>query len=411
MNIAWSLPVRGERLDSSRSDLVRARFLIDALRAQGHDVCVVEDAACSVAALRVRVYRHIVRRVAPRRIALVLRDIGRWLHARAHARRVAEAARQHRAEIIVETQVNFAGSGALAARETGLPLVLDDCTPASEETALGAALPWLAGRILDTQCAAARAIVVPSQVLRRRMLAEHAVAPEKLRVIPNGVNLTRYPCVSREAIRGQLGIGEECVFAFVGSFFPWHQTHLLVEAFAALGSRPAHLLLVGDGPQLQASLALARRLGVDCATTATGAVPPREVPTLLAAADVGVLPGSNDYGNPMKLLEYAAAGLPTVAPDLPPVREVVRDGLTGILFAPGNVDLLANAMQTLADDAGLRRRIGEHARASVSVADGWGERARALIAEPVEASLDVACVPRALRQACGSPGGPRPQAG
>lgn len=191
MRILWSIPVRGEPLSSSRGDLVRAKLLIGALVMQGHAVRVVAAGEQRAADFAVSTYRKWVRRILPAHAAHIVRDLGRWLHGRAHGLRVAEEARSFGADVIVETQVNYAVSGAVATRLTGLPLVLDDCTPGSEEQALGAGLPRLAGHILRKQCAAAAIAAVPSQVLFERFVAE-GISPEKLIVVPNGVDPAAY---------------------------------------------------------------------------------------------------------------------------------------------------------------------------------------------------------------------------
>jgi glycosyltransferase involved in cell wall biosynthesis len=114
-----------------------------------------------------------------------------------------------------------------------------------------------------------------------------------------------------------------------------------------------------------------------------GAVSSSEVPGLLSAFDVGVLPGSHDYGHPMKLVEYAAAGLASVAPDLASAREVLQHGVTGLLFPPGDVNALAATLARLATDEVLRQRLGAHARRQLAVGASWMDRARALVSKQV----------------------------
>jgi glycosyltransferase involved in cell wall biosynthesis len=375
MKITWSVPAPGDRLRASRGDLVRARHLIDALGAEGHEIRVVERAAAPLTAATVSAYRRVVRRLVPRGPALVLRDAGRWAEALVHGRRVAAAALAHRADLIVETQVHFAGSGALAARTTGLPLLLDDCSPSSEERTLGAGLPQLACRVFRTQVRAARHLVVSSRALRERLAGE-GVPVEKVHVIPNGIDLAGYARADRAAVRHRLGLEAACVVGFAGSFQPWHRVDLLVEALALLGDESAvHVLLLGDGPERPRALAAVRRLGLDRRVTALGALPSEELPAWVAACDIGAVPGSNDYGQPMKLMDYAAAGLPAVAPDLAPVREVVEDGVTGLLFAPDDVRALSLVLARLIRDTAVRRAMGARAR---RVAEEGSWRARAL---------------------------------
>ena len=80
----------------------------------------------------------------------------------------------------------------------------------------------------------------------------------------------------------------------------------------------------------------------------------------------------------MKLLEYAAAGLPMVAPALPPVREVISDGVTGLLFSPGDRDALTSALARLAGSSRLRRKLGRQARERCARDNTWAARAHAL---------------------------------
>jgi glycosyltransferase involved in cell wall biosynthesis len=96
-----------------------------------------------------------------------------------------------------------------------------------------------------------------------------------------------------------------------------------------------------------------------------------------------VLPASNNYGHPMKLLDYAAARLAIIAPDLPPVREVIRHGETGLLFRPGDVTDLAAGIHRLAGEPQLRARLAAAAWLQVTETGSWRLRARALVESPI----------------------------
>jgi glycosyltransferase involved in cell wall biosynthesis len=108
-------------------------------------------------------------------------------------------------------------------------------------------------------------------------------------------------------------------------------------------------------------------------------VTPDAVPGLLGACDVGILPGTNAYGHPMKLVEYAAAGLACIAPDLPVVREVLENGITGLLFPPGDGEALCRRISEVLRHADFRRTLGDAARRRVARLAGWENRARALL--------------------------------
>lgn len=375
MKITWSLTAPSESVDSARGDVVRARSLVQALRAEGHEVRLVAAGVARDTGVAVSAYRRGVRRLLPRTLALPLRDAGRLVVARAHARRVAAAALEQGADVLVETQMHLFPAGRLAARRAALPLVLDDCSPPIEEAALGGGLPAaVVARSFRAQADAAQALVT-SSAAQARALEEWGSG--RLHVVPNGADPEAFEGTDRAAVRRELGLDGEVVAVFVGSFLPWHRVELLVEAVAITptGLRP-RLLLVGDGPGREPALATAARLGLADWVIAPGAVPATEVPRLLCAADIGVLPGSNSWGQPMKLVEYAAAGLAAIAPDLAAVRELLRPGETGLTFAPGDAHALADALVRLSADRALRSRLGETARTEQGWS--WRERARAL---------------------------------
>lgn len=90
-----------------------------------------------------------------------------------------------------------------------------------------------------------------------------------------------------------------------------------------------------------------------------------DIPALMAAMDVFVLPSLNE-GMGRVLIEAAAAGAPVVATAVGGVPEIVKDGVTGLLVPPENATALAAAMQRLLADGETRRRMGETARAEVA---------------------------------------------
>jgi glycosyltransferase involved in cell wall biosynthesis len=391
MRITWSLPQPGESVESGRGDLVRARSLVQALRTLGHDVDVVAASERAGTAAAVQAYRGVVRRRFPPWVGLALRTGGRLALARSHARRVAAHARGQGAHLIVETQMHGIPSGARAARMAGIPLVLDDCSPPQEEAALGTALLTVTVGAFRHQGARAAALTVSSEALAQRLERER-LPRARMAVIPNGVDPVRFTRIERESVRRRLGLQGRLVVGFVGSFQPWHGVDLLLEAVAMLDPAiPLQVLLVGEGAGRTPALARAARLGLADRVTALGSLPQVRIPGVLSACDIGVLPGSNDYGQPMKLVEYAAAGLPAVAPDLPPVREMIQDRRTGLLFPPGNALEMAERITWLARDPALQSRLGRAAR-ETALERTWF-RSALLMSETLEAALRQGALP------------------
>jgi glycosyltransferase involved in cell wall biosynthesis len=100
-------------------------------------------------------------------------------------------------------------------------------------------------------------------------------------------------------------------------------------------------------------------------------VPKEDVPGILAALDIAILPGSTDIICPIKVQEYMAAALPTILPDYPANREVIRHGETGWLFDPLDEKKLAQCLLEAARAPTSCRRLGERAREEVMNRFTW----------------------------------------
>ncbi len=90
-----------------------------------------------------------------------------------------------------------------------------------------------------------------------------------------------------------------------------------------------------------------------------------DIPAVWAEAHVAVQPSRGGEGIPKSLLEAGACARPLVTTDVPGCRELVSDGVDGLVVPPRNPDALADALEALATDAALRRRLGRAARAMV----------------------------------------------
>ncbi len=173
--------------------------------------------------------------------------------------------------------------------------------------------------------------------------------------------------------------GERLTVGYAGNFRPYQGLPVLVEAVARAGP-DFELLMVGD-PSGGESV-------VDRARTALGSrlrlhepVPYAEIPRVLAAADVLVVPRpvsrSARFGFPSKLPEYLALGRPVVVTDVGEQARVVEHQVTGLVVAAGSVAALADALTRLRD-ASLRRRLATAARQAAEERLTWDRRGRQL---------------------------------
>lgn len=146
----------------------------------------------------------------------------------------------------------------------------------------------------------------------------------------------------------------------VGRFSPEKGHLVLLDALAELRDR--HVVftctLVGDGPLRPELEARARRLDLTRILTFTGSVEPQRVAQFYQQADLVVL-ASFSEGVPVVLMEAMARGLPVAATRVGGVAELVRDGLSGLLVAPGDPKGLASAMQRILADPEWAEALGQ----------------------------------------------------
>jgi glycosyltransferase involved in cell wall biosynthesis len=277
-------------------------------------------------------------------------------------------------DFIYERHAFFLGASAWLAKGWGIPLVVEvNELVGDDRVRAQPGLAWLARRVDRLVFSRASLIVVVSPHLKRR-IESMGVAPEKVWVLPNGVDEQEYarPADGRE-LRHSLGLTGLTVIGFVGWFVAWHRLDELVRVFAVLArDRPdLRLLLIGEGDLKPALQDRARELGMDGRVIFTGAVSHAQMPQFIAAMDVGVVPHSNAYRSPIKLFEYMGQGRVVAAPATEPISMVLQDGKNGLLFETGSMEGMQKALQRLVDDPALRARLGHQARVDVLARHTW----------------------------------------
>lgn len=177
----------------------------------------------------------------------------------------------------------------------------------------------------------------------------------------NGIDLARFKAPGD--IRERLGISETApVVVSCSRASKYKGVHRIVEAAKEIPR--AHFIHIGDGPELANLEALARKLGIEDRFHFLGAVPAEEVPGILMACNIAAH-ASDGEGLCLAILEFMAAGLPVVAPDLRTIRQSVFSGDTGLLYTPGSAKSLQYALQFIVDEPELCKAYGARARIEV----------------------------------------------
>ena len=305
----------------------------------------------------------------------------RWLRAGA----VSELAARLRPDAILERYYNFGGEGLRAAARTGAIGVLEVNAPVVDYP--GSPKQWLDRALLvepmrrwrERQCAMAHLIVSPT-----RAILPPSVPASRVLEIEWGADTDRFTPDATGSIPFERREGET-IAVFAGAFRPWHGAAQIVDAIRMLRARGRHdirAVLIGTGPEHARVCEMAAPLGD--AVVLTGPLSHESMPAALAAADIGVAPFDTAahaplaiefYWSPLKVFEYMAAGLPVVAPVIPRLARIVRDGVDGVLYSSAGA--LADALAALTDPQ-RRRELGAAARARVVAEFSWAKHCETL---------------------------------
>lgn len=226
-------------------------------------------------------------------------------------------------------------------------------------------------------------IIVSSQ-FQADQLRRLSIEPP-IHVVPNGVNTTSFrpaDVVERSLARQELKADGDPNILYYGHLSPWKGVETLIMALPTVfASHPEARLILSHtsyghgGPELRR---LIWRLGLERRVIV---VEPTDPGTLLAAADVAVLPTASAIGtamHPNTLLEMMSSGVPVVSTSAGSNAEVVTDGSDGMIVRPNAPGELARALVRVVEDEPLRRRLGRQARRTAVERFDWGVVARGL---------------------------------
>ena len=242
-------------------------------------------------------------------------------------------------------------------RSSVLAAVADRCTRAHGLATLHRIYYERAERVLDRWVQRGwRRVIVDSCAVAELLARELRIDRERISVIPNAVDERFFGTPAASAA----GAGSMRLL-MAAHFTPVKGHRFALEAVARTRARglDVTLDLLGDGPGRRPAERLAAELGLDGAVRFHGRR--SDLGAWMQRCDAVVLPSSWE-GFGLVLAEALAAGRPAVAFAIGGVTEVVDHGETGLLTPPGDSTALAQALEDLAADPALRRRLGERGR-------------------------------------------------
>lgn len=228
------------------------------------------------------------------------------------------------------------------------------------------------------------AVVANSQWTREQaqtVLRELGLDPlaENVRVVPLGTDPEHFrPGVDTREVRARYRLNGGPWILTVARLEAYKGVDTVLKAVAQLrkGGVDVHYMVVGGGKKRGTFKKIAEELGIADAVRFVGTVPDADLPALY---NVSVLyagisrraDGTRIEGFGVALAEAAACGLPVVAGKSGGLAEAVRDGETGLVVDPDDVDAVATALSRLVTDQLLARRLGQAGRKSVETYYNW----------------------------------------
>lgn len=222
----------------------------------------------------------------------------------------------------------------------------------------------------------AGAVTTISQALREDLISR-GVFPEKIFVVPNGVDTETFqPIKPDENLVAQYGLQNNLVIGFIGSFYFYEGLDVLIDAATIVLSqrRDVRLLLVGEGESkemLQQRIPEALRNHF----LFVGNVPHDEVRRYYSLMDILVYPRKRsrltELTTPLKPLEAMAMEKVVIASDVGGLRELLDNGNTGHLFEADNAEALAKRLLELAENESERLTMARRAKKFVVGKRNW----------------------------------------
>ena len=209
-------------------------------------------------------------------------------------------------------------------------------------------------------------VIAVSEGIAQQLRCGYGFPPEKITVVPNGVDPERLePHASRQKVRQSVEVAEGAtVLLQVGRLTPQKGFDVLFEAIARIADRYPHLvvLAVGDGPLREQLERLAQRLNIASVVRFLGHR--EDVADLLNSADLVTL-ASRSEGMPYTLLEAMGSGRAVVATRIGGIEEVIKKEGTAVLVPTEDPEALAAAIASLLDDSVHAEAVGSAARAYI----------------------------------------------
>jgi len=271
-------------------------------------------------------------------------------------------------------------SGLLISKLKRMPIAIEINGIIADEKFMGRRrggrfLRYLLFHLDKIACGESTKIISVTEELKRLLVRLYDAPPNKIIVIPNGVNIILFKSLNEKECKRSLSLDLNAKYVgFIGSLAPWQGVEYLIKSAPLILEEviETKFLIVGDGVVREELEDIIRELGLDDRFIFTGTIPHRDVPKYINASEVCVVPKIPlKFGySPLKLYEYMACRKPVIASRLSGF-EILEQNNAGILVEPENSHKLAKAIIKMLKNKELREEMGRNGREVVVRKYSW----------------------------------------
>jgi len=306
-----------------------------------------------------------------RRLSVDVRDLP-FRHPALAARALLADARAERPDIVHLHFVRAYSPLVAAAAASGARIIVHDHVSLVPRSGLRQTLKLARGRLLNPLVDLRLAV---SEHAAATVRDAHGVAADRVRVVENAIDLSRFRKGDRSRLRDELRVGRSKLVVSVARLEEEKGGGMLLRAFARVGG-DAHLALVGRGSREQAWKRLASDLGIGFRVHFLGLR--NDVEHVLAASDVVVVPSQWEEAFGLAVIEAMAAGKPIVVTRSGAMPGIVGDA--GIVVPRRDPDAMASAIRDLLADERRAAELAARGRARVEARYGMERYVREMLA-------------------------------
>ncbi|MCD6166068.1 glycosyltransferase family 4 protein [bacterium] len=370
--------------ESSVGAAVHVEELVNALRKCGHQVQVYYlNRFTSVEAST----KSKVRGFLKRKLSRYLNQINAFIANRRYFVKEWRIIFQERPDVILVRYNFLSFSLALIASLKKIPFVLEVNAPMAYESKRFSGhvirLSFICKVLEKLNLKLASKVLVVSQELKDFYL-KWRIPGDKIVVVPNGADEKKFhPDIAADKVVAKYELQNKTVIGFVGSFHYWHGVDNLLKFIKTVQAKYSDVvfLLVGCGPLKEKLEQVLKSEQNGNRVIFPGHVSHEEMPEYLAAMDVVVALYPKlefFYYSPLKLFEYLAAGKTVIASRIGQIKDIIQDGVNGILFEPDNFDELLQKSFLVLNDPKLRKTIGKNGRKLLEEKFTWHHAAKTI---------------------------------